>query len=183
MSRDSLLHTIRSAVDSLRVALQELEEALAGPSASSSGPSSSGPGSAPVSASSSAGLPGSLVPSLGHPLPGDALFLVSSLHIRDRPCVLGSRRAWFGRQPRGVCQGHVAAEPCFGDSCVPPGVSSRCLRPLPFLSGRNHLKVERSCKARASSRAAGSEASAYKVNTGRREVSSARVVGIGSEGP
>ena len=56
-----------------------------------------------------------------------------------------------------LCQGHVAAEPCFGDSCVPLGVSSRWLRPLSFLSERSQFRVETSCKARTSSRAAGGE--------------------------
>ncbi|CAE6951851.1 unnamed protein product [Symbiodinium sp. CCMP2456] len=105
MSRDSLLHTIRSAVDSLRTALQELEEAqnpweivelddhaapqpsrgpLAGPRASSSGAPAARSSPPAGGLSPSCVLTGSQAPRIGDPLPGDALFLVSSLHIIDR---------------------------------------------------------------------------------------------------
>ena len=125
MSRDSLLQTIRSAVASLRTALQELEEepdhwelvepvshvapepargSSAGTGASSSSHPVSGPGFSPPSSPASALRDGSLAPRLGDPLPGDALFLVSSLHTCDRqPRAV---RAWeAGLQAGAVLRG------------------------------------------------------------------------------
>ena len=117
MSRAGLLQTIRSAVDSLRSALQELEdsqdtwelveaEEVRHHSAS---------GSSDRPAASSVPLPvvdsppvvetvPAASPCAGAPLPGDALFLVSSLHRADRRP--RAQRAWdAGLQARAVLQG------------------------------------------------------------------------------
>ena len=110
MSRAGLLQTIRSAVDSLRSALQELEdsqdtwelvevEEVRHHSASGSSERPAASSAPPVVEPVPAANPG-----VGAPLPGDALFLVSSLHRADRRP--RAQRAWdAGLQAGAVLQG------------------------------------------------------------------------------
>ncbi|CAE7299690.1 unnamed protein product [Symbiodinium sp. CCMP2592] len=113
MSRGGLLKTIKDAVDSLRLAIEELEEGSDNWEVVDDGPASSSAACVPAvpkapsvscrpsREASSSSFPG---PRVGDPLPGDALFLVSSLHICDRRP--RAERAWeAGLQAGAVLRG------------------------------------------------------------------------------
>ena len=146
MSRRSLTDTIRSAVAALRSALSELEDsgpewelvdspraARGDSSAASCADSSAAPParepvefSAPVPEASASQSVFPRSPRPGDPLPGEALFLVSSLRREDRAS--RANRAWqAGLQAGAVLRGDQR----YPDATPPLAVRSRvyiCLR-------------------------------------------------------
>ena len=137
MSRGNLLRTIRSAVDSLRGVLAELEEdSEEWPPASEQlslpglGPSRSTdiPVSPPVAACPSTT---SALPRPGDPLPSDGLFLVASLHVAERPA--RALRAWESGLQAGCVLRGEQGYPNFGGAQPRVSCSSLLGRPHPSL--------------------------------------------------